>query len=307
MIIRTNVSSSCSQSTNSVNCFVASPKINHYKRRPYIQCCFRGYNARKKNKEKKGEREESEKDDWSFDIYLFLSTVTFCMSIYTIEEFAAVTKCIGPSMIPTFREDGDTVVFMNLDHSKTLFGRLIFNVDDDLPEASGLPRSTDPNPSYRRGFYKKGDAIISDCKDDPNKRVCKRIAAMEGEWVTEGRNGTFPRRIRIPPGHVWLLGDNPSNSRDSRDYGPVPLALIKGKIMFKINFPEALFSEKKLVEWVDHEVMTRVKRERLCAELYGSPTKIVKTKTSLNSVPQQQFQAAEKDKENDRSKVNSSK
>ena len=42
--------------------------------------------------------------------------------------------------------------------------------------------------------------------------------------------------IRIPQGNVWLLGDNPSNSRDSRDYGPVPVGLIMGKAVGKFDF-----------------------------------------------------------------------
>ena len=42
------------------------------------------------------------------------------------------------------------------------------------------------------------------------------------------------RVISVPPGHVWLEGDNPYNSTDSRDYGPVPIALLKGKIIFQL-------------------------------------------------------------------------
>jgi inner membrane protease subunit 1 len=33
---------------------------------------------------------------------------------------------------------------------------------------------------------------------------------------------------------VWLEGDNPFNSTDSRSYGPVPLALVKGLVSFKV-------------------------------------------------------------------------
>lgn len=40
---------------------------------------------------------------------------------------------------------------------------------------------------------------------------------------------------QIPQGMVWLEGDNPFNSTDSRNYGPVPLALIKGIVCFKVK------------------------------------------------------------------------
>ena len=49
---------------------------------------------------------------------------------------------------------------------------------------------------------------------------------------------------KIPEGHCWLAGDNLPDSRDSRDYGPLPMALIKGKVIAKI-LP---FKERKWME-----------------------------------------------------------
>jgi hypothetical protein len=34
--------------------------------------------------------------------------------------------------------------------------------------------------------------------------------------------------IQVPPGHMWVEGDNVSASVDSREYGPIPMNLITG-------------------------------------------------------------------------------
>lgn len=42
--------------------------------------------------------------------------------------------------------------------------------------------------------------------------------------------------LKIPKGHVWLLGDNPDCSKDSRHFGPVPYGLIRGRACLKVRY-----------------------------------------------------------------------
>ncbi|CRK15519.1 hypothetical protein BN1723_010690 [Verticillium longisporum] len=42
------------------------------------------------------------------------------------------------------------------------------------------------------------------------------------------------RGIRVPEGHCWIVGDNLPSSRDSRTFGPLPLASIHGKVIAKV-------------------------------------------------------------------------
>jgi hypothetical protein len=39
---------------------------------------------------------------------------------------------------------------------------------------------------------------------------------------------------QVPTGHIWIQGDNPTHSLDSRQYGPVPLALVKGRVLAQV-------------------------------------------------------------------------
>lgn len=78
-----------------------------------------------------------------------------------------------------------------------------------------------------------GNVCLNDivvCKS-PNATyhyICKRVKGMEGD-IVEFRGSPF----RIPRGHVWLEGDNSSQSFDSRNFGPVPIALLEGRIVLR--------------------------------------------------------------------------
>jgi Signal peptidase, peptidase S26 len=52
------------------------------------------------------------------------------------------------------------------------------------------------------------------------------------------------RLVKIPKGHVWLQGDNMANSNDSRDYGAVPEAILKGRVLARISFLNRPFFER---------------------------------------------------------------
>ncbi|KAL4162323.1 hypothetical protein PRNP1_002870 [Phytophthora ramorum] len=66
--------------------------------------------------------------------------------------------------------------------------------------------------------------------------ITKRILALEGDVVElqprfdEERKG----KITVPKGHVWVEGDNPTCSVDSRHFGAVPAALLLGRPLWII-------------------------------------------------------------------------
>lgn len=72
-------------------------------------------------------------------------------------------------------------------------------------------------------------------------------------------NGWVQRHtIHIPKGQVWLAGDNSSNSRDSRMYGPVPLGLIHGRVIARFspfNWPPVSLFFNEAVEEEEEELL----------------------------------------------------
>lgn len=67
--------------------------------------------------------------------------------------------------------------------------------------------------------------------------------AASGDVITFETDYGSIRRFQIPEGHVWLQGDNTKNSHDSRNYGPVPLGLLYGKVKARLSLQNAPYFE----------------------------------------------------------------
>lgn len=89
----------------------------------------------------------------------------------------------------------------------------------------------------------------------------KRVVALPGETV-EGKDGAVyidgrrlvepylpPNTItsdfaplKIPAKHLWVMGDNRTNSSDSRVFGPIPRSSVVGRTVLRVwPLPEAAF------------------------------------------------------------------
>ena len=82
--------------------------------------------------------------------------------------------------------------------------------------------------------FQKGDVVVALSPIHYYRPICKRICAIEGEKVQYQSPSGKDETVVIPEGHVWLLGDNPPCSGDSRHYGPVRRKDIRGKVFWKL-------------------------------------------------------------------------
>ncbi|EED80421.1 predicted protein, partial [Postia placenta Mad-698-R] len=83
----------------------------------------------------------------------------------------------------------------------------------------------------------RGDLVTYVSPLDPTRLVCKRLIGLPGDVVCVDPTGTLApstEHVVVPKNHVWLIGDNAAASRDSRVYGPVSMALIKGRLVARV-------------------------------------------------------------------------
>jgi len=127
-----------------------------------------------------------------FGFYILLHCLTF---------FVVMKQTWGPSMIPTLSWDGIWVLISRFFHRR---GRNIA----------------------------VGDLISFENPIRPGYYSIKRVIGMPGDFVcrdTPGKGDGW--LVQVPEGHCWVNGDNLAASRDSRHFGPLPLALVRGKVL----------------------------------------------------------------------------
>jgi signal peptidase I len=132
----------------------------------------------------------------------------------------APVRIASESMMPTFRA-GDVVL-----------------VARRAPAPSDLERGDlvlfrspeDGSPTLKRLMGMPGDVLV--VRDG---RLFVNSRPVEEPYVDrEAVDGYYSRTYRVPPDTVFLLGDNRGNSIDSRDYGPVPMGALEGRVLARV-------------------------------------------------------------------------
>jgi len=76
--------------------------------------------------------------------------------------------------------------------------------------------------AYRSRHPRRGEIVVVRDPTLPSRHLVKRVG-----FVPDGPRP--PDDTAVPPQSVYLLGDDPAASRDSREFGPVPEALLVGR------------------------------------------------------------------------------
>lgn len=112
--------------------------------------------------------------------------------------------------------------------------------------------------TYRFTNPKRGEIVVFKSPQNPDIDYIKRIIAVEGDRImiknttvyvndialnenyiadkTYVFNGGYVQEgieLTIPKGYIFVMGDNRPRSSDSREFGPIPVTDIIGKVIFR--------------------------------------------------------------------------
>lgn len=89
----------------------------------------------------------------------------------------------------------------------------------------------------------RGDVVVLRKPHDPEGRTIKRVVGLPGDTIIRVRKrlevnkmlarkfgyDVMPKKVVVPPGHIWVEGDSWRDTHDSNDFGPVSINLVTGR------------------------------------------------------------------------------
>jgi signal peptidase I len=132
---------------------------------------------------------------------------------------------------------GEVIVFIYPKEPDKDFIKRIVAVEGDTVEIRDNAVVVNGQPVARH--HVDGECEYTDYKEDQERWVQEQCdewdesvpaADYQTYYNRHGEVRSWPA-VRVPPGSVFVMGDNRDNSHDSRYWGTVPFELIKGKAM----------------------------------------------------------------------------
>jgi signal peptidase I len=179
--------------------------------------------------------------------------------------------------IVTFRtpERGESIVFIYpVDDSKDFIKRVIglpgdrIRLEGDDISINGellsrQPIKVEPDRDLRPSLLKVIPEAVADQVGvhsipvfsgwDEFQYYAEKVNGMNHLVQYDDRPSQTEAEFEIPPGHLFVMGDNRDNSSDSREWGFVPIENVKGKAMFvwlSIDYERRTLRWDRFGKWI---------------------------------------------------------
>ncbi len=158
------------------------------------------------------------------------------------------------SVVQNFRVDGSSMEPTLHTGQYIMVNRLIYaHIDLNLFSRRLPGGEKEPHLAYLFHLPRRGDIVVFEYPRDTSRDFIKRVIGLPGETVEVRNNQVYINGVpleepylsdtakrqmghmapvQVPPGAVFVMGDNRGNSSDSRNWGPLPLDRIVGKAWF---------------------------------------------------------------------------
>ncbi|MBH8598166.1 MULTISPECIES: signal peptidase I [unclassified Thermoactinomyces] len=84
----------------------------------------------------------------------------------------------------------------------------------------------------QQDFIKRVIALPGETIEAKNNKIFINGKMINEPYISEDNRTLDFDQVKVPPGDVFVMGDNRINSKDSRDIGPVPISKIVGRAEF---------------------------------------------------------------------------
>lgn len=161
--------------------------------------------------------------------------VALAISVVLYLFFMTPHEVVGTSMVPNF-QNGEHLIANKIIYKVSAPKRgdvVIFKYSDTqdfIKRVIGMPGDT---VSLKDGKFYVNDVLLNE-----SEYLSEIVYTGGGDFLHEGES------IVVPEEMYFVSGDNRPHSSDSREFGPVSVASIKGKAWL-VYFP---FSEFRVVE-----------------------------------------------------------
>ncbi len=177
------------------------------------------------------------------ELYQWIRTIVLAIAFAIVINVFVIqpTKVMGSSMQPTL-QDKEIILISKLPH--TLRDMPDYNdiviIDSRVDRARTLKDDLLENPLFtllmgknehdiwvKRVIGKPGDVL-----EFKNNKVYRNGEPLNEPYIKEPMITPTSEKVVVPKDHIFVMGDNRNNSKDSRVIGCIPLDHVLGKKVF---------------------------------------------------------------------------